>query len=60
MPGTRIPILPEADLYALENQDELILNLAWHIPSEVRANLALNGYTGEVLDIKTMSIGKLK
>ena len=57
VPGTRIPILPEADLYDLENQDEPILNLAWHIPGEVRANLALNGYAGEVLDIKAMNAG---
>jgi len=30
-----------------------ILNLAWHLPSEVRANLLVNGYTGHVIDIKT-------
>ena len=52
VPGTRIPIKPEAELYQLENQDELILNLAWHIPGEVRANLKVNGYTGKVIDIK--------
>ena len=55
VPGTRIPILPEAELYSLENQDKLILNLAWHIPGEVRANLTLNGYIGEVLDVKPMT-----
>jgi len=27
--------------------------LAWHLPSEVRANLLVNGYTGHVIDIKT-------
>ena len=57
VPGTRIPILPEEELYALNNQDEVILNLAWHIPGEVRANLSLNGYTGEVKDIKSMNAG---
>ena len=55
IPGTRIPILPEAELYSLENQDKPILNLAWHIPGEVRANLTLNGYIGEVLDVKPMT-----
>jgi 2-polyprenyl-3-methyl-5-hydroxy-6-metoxy-1,4-benzoquinol methylase len=55
VPGTRIPILPEAELYSLENQDKLILNLAWHIPGEVRANLTLNGYIGDVLDVKPMT-----
>lgn len=51
LPGTRIPILPEADLFALD-KNEPILNLAWHIPAEVRANLALHNYTGKVIDIK--------
>ena len=52
VPGTRIPILPESKLYKLENQNEPILNLGWHIPDEVRQNLISNGYTGQVLDIK--------
>jgi len=52
VPGTRIPILPESELYKLGNQDETILNLAWHIPNEVRKNLKSNGYIGKVLDIK--------
>jgi len=51
VPGTRIPILPEADLFA-GRLDGPILNLAWHIPDEVRANLASHGYTGQVYDIK--------
>ena len=55
VPGTRIPILPEVELYNLKNQNEPILNLAWHIPGEVRANLTLNGYDGEVIDIKPMT-----
>lgn len=53
IPGTRIPIYPEADLYKLD-MTEPILNLAWHIPSEVRANLAKNFYTGKVIDIRTI------
>jgi hypothetical protein len=57
VPGTRIPILPEAELYELDNQNAPILNLAWHLPGEVRANLALNGYSGLVLDIKPMNAG---
>ena len=51
VPGTRIPILPERDLY-LQDMNLPILNLAWHIPDEVRANLASHGYTGQVIDIK--------
>ena len=53
VPGTRIPILPEKELYALADQTLPILNLAWHIPKEVRVNLAKNGYTGHVYDIKS-------
>ena len=53
VPGTRIPILPEVELYAKKDLKKPILNLAWHLPSEVRANLLVNGYTGHVIDIKT-------
>jgi len=52
VPGTRIPILPEAKLFSKQDLSKPILNLAWHIPDEVRANLSDNGYTGEVIDIK--------
>lgn len=52
VPGTRIPILPEAALYAELDQSKPILNLAWHIPAEVRANLLKNGYTGKVIDVR--------
>lgn len=57
VPATRIPILPEADLYNLDNQDLPIINLAWHLPGEVRANLLTNGYKGQVFDIKPMNAG---
>jgi len=52
VPGTKIPILPESNLYAKKDLEKPILNLAWHLPSEVRANLSTNGYTGHVIDIK--------
>ena len=51
VPGTRIPILPEAELYKIKEQKPII-NLAWHIPQEVRKNLAKNNYLAEVIDIK--------
>jgi hypothetical protein len=54
IPGTRIPIYPEKDLYALNDQNQPILNLAWHIPNEVRENLKKNSYNGKVIDIKKM------
>jgi SAM-dependent methyltransferase len=51
VPGTRIPIMPEVELYA-QDMTEPILNLAWHIPAEVRANLISHNYTGKVIDVK--------
>ncbi len=51
VPGTRIPILPEADLYKKKEQKPII-NLAWHIPQAVRENLSKNKYLAEVIDIK--------
>ena len=52
VPGTKIPILPEKDLYAKIKPQRKILNLAWHISSEVRQNLRKNGYLAEVLDVR--------
>lgn len=50
VPGTRIPILPEADLYKKEVQLPII-NMAWHLPAAVRKNLIKNQYYAEVIDI---------
>jgi hypothetical protein len=51
VPGTRIPIRPEIDLFRKIESVETILNLAWHIPTEVRENLAVHGYKGNIVDI---------
>tara|TARA_Y100001968_G_C19408114_1_gene744823 strand:- start:344 stop:1534 length:1191 start_codon:yes stop_codon:yes gene_type:complete len=51
VPGTRIPILPESELYAQEEQKPII-NLAWHISDAVRENLRRNNYNSEIIDIK--------
>lgn len=51
VPGTRIPICPEVELFKKIDSVQLILNLAWHIPTEVRSNLSAHGYKGKVLDI---------
>ena len=53
VPGTRIEIKPEKELFGLEKAPQYILNLAWHIPNEVRDNLRKNGIESEVIDIKT-------
>jgi hypothetical protein len=51
LPGTRIPIRSDDDLFALPDQSAPILNLAWHIPGEIREYLTAHGYTGRVVDI---------
>jgi len=50
LPGTRIPIKSDDDLFQTDKQ-EPIINLAWHIPTEIRNYLANNDYTGEIIDI---------
>lgn len=51
VPGTRIPILPEIDLFETLLEFPLILNLAWHIPKEVELNLRNNGFLGKVINV---------
>lgn len=51
LPGTRIPILSDDDLFALEDKSKPLLNLAWHIPNEIRGYLVAHGYTGPIIDI---------
>jgi SAM-dependent methyltransferase len=62
LPGTRIPIRSEDELFALADKSQPILNLAWHISTEIRGYLAASGYTGPVIDvidaIKSASQGK--
>lgn len=51
VPGTRIPIVSDDELFALGPQDRPLLNLAWHISTEIRRYLSDNGYRGPVFDI---------
>ena len=51
LPGTRIPICSDEDLFALPDQTQPILNLAWHIPREIRSYMTEHGYTGPIIDI---------
>jgi len=52
VPGTRIPILPEAELFQDPDLTKPIVNFAWHIAVEVENNLRANQYTGEIVHIK--------
>lgn len=51
LPGTRIPINSDEDLFSLHDQSKPLLNLAWHIPNEIRNYLLVNEYTGLVFDV---------
>jgi len=51
LPGTRIPILSDSDLFASKNKSLPIINMAWHISDEINSYMEKNNYTGEVIDI---------
>ncbi len=52
VPSTKIPILPEKELYNIMKPDDIIINLAWHLPQEVKRNLLKNNFKGEIINIK--------
>lgn len=51
LPGTHIPIDSDNELFKAPPGANPLLNLAWHIPTEIRAYLRENGYNGPVIDI---------
>jgi hypothetical protein len=51
LPGTRIPIGSDDELFATPRGANPLLNLAWHIPAEIRSYLREHGYEGPVIDI---------
>jgi hypothetical protein len=55
LPGTKIPILSDDVLFGSTNQDEPILNLAWHISAEIKNYMLSNNYTGEIMDVLSLS-----
>jgi hypothetical protein len=50
VPGTRIPILSDDELHE-SDQSTPMLNLAWHIKSEIEAYLRKIGFRGRIIDI---------
>jgi len=54
LPGTRIPILSDSDLFASKNKSLPIINMAWHISGEINNYMTKNGYTGEIIDILSL------
>jgi len=51
VPGTRIPILSDDDLFEKNNLNKPLMNLAWHIPEEIRSYLKENNFKGDVFEI---------
>jgi len=51
LPGTHIPILSDDELFSYQDQTLPLLNLAWHIPGEIRDYLNEHGYTGRIIDV---------
>ena len=51
LPGTNIPIKSDEELFKLENKSQPIVNLAWHISSEIHHYLKEKGFTGPIIDI---------
>ena len=58
VPGTRIPILSDNDLFALPDHTQPVLNLAWHIPQEIRRYMNEHQYSGPIIDV--LSVGDFK
>jgi hypothetical protein len=51
LPGTRIPIRSDEELFTRLSKAEVLLNLAWHIPVEIQTYLRKNGFNGQLLHI---------
>ena len=51
VPGTRIPIRSDDELFALPDKSQPLLNLAWHIQGEIHDYLEKHGYTGPIIDV---------
>jgi hypothetical protein len=51
LPGTRIEIHSDDELFALPDLSSPILNLAWHIPQEIRTYLWAHNYRGPIIDV---------
>ena len=51
VPGTRIPIFSDENFFALQDNMQPLLNLAWHIPQEIHSYMRKQGYTGPIIDI---------
>jgi SAM-dependent methyltransferase len=51
LPGTRIPIVHDDELFSSAPPPPVIINFAWHISHEITNYLRKAGYEGEIVDI---------
>lgn len=51
VPGTRIPIRSDEELFGRFDDLETIVNLAWHIPAEIESYLRKAGFQGRIVQI---------
>ena len=51
IPGTRIPIKSDLELFETIENEKIILNLAWHIQTEIEKYLRDNNFKGQLLNI---------
>jgi len=55
LPGTRIPIYSDEELFDSKSDTTPILNLAWHIPSEIERYMSKHGMRSDLLDILSVN-----
>jgi D-mycarose 3-C-methyltransferase len=51
VPGTRIAIRSDEELFGRFDSLDTIVNLAWHIPAEIESYLRKAGYQGRIVQI---------
>jgi SAM-dependent methyltransferase len=51
VPGTRIPIRSDEELFGRFDSIDTLVNLAWHIPVEIESYLREAGYRGRIVQI---------
>ncbi len=51
VPGTKIPIVSDYELFSNIKKHKFILNLAWHIPEEINNYLVEKGFNGLFVNI---------
>ena len=51
IPGTRIPIVSDDEFGARPSKDAPLLNLAWHISTEINGYMRKQGFDGQIVDI---------